>query len=139
MKACMSVWFSGVGQSRTLATLTGSISTLFSKMTSLRYSICFQWNSHFSGQRNNLYSTSTSKTLQTAHSCSSSIFQVHHYDPLSYESSEDVIHHSLKGSRTIGHFEEHHKGFKKAVISTEGRLPFISGLDAYVIEILVDV
>ena len=31
-----------VGQSRTLATLTGSISTLFSKMTSLRYSICFQ-------------------------------------------------------------------------------------------------
>ena len=74
MKAYTSVWFSGVGQSWTPETFTGSILTLFSEMTSPRYSICFRWNSHFSGQRNNLCSVSTSKTLQTARSCSSSIF-----------------------------------------------------------------
>ena len=70
MKACTSVQFSGVGQLWTPATLTGSISTLFSEMTSLRYSIRFRWNSHFSRQKNNLCSASTSKTLQTARSCS---------------------------------------------------------------------
>ena len=67
------------------------------------------------------------------------IIQVYHYDPLGYESSEDVIHHSLEGGRTIGHSEEHHKGFKEAIIGTEGCLPFISRLDAYVIETPVDV
>ena len=66
--------FTRVGQSRTLATLTGSIATLFSEMTSLRYSICFQWKSHFSGWRNNLCSASISRTLQTARLCSSSVF-----------------------------------------------------------------
>ena len=74
MKAYTSVRFSRVGQSRTPATFTGSISTLFSEMTSPRYSIYFQWNSHFSGWRNNLCSVSTSKTLQTTCSCSSSVF-----------------------------------------------------------------
>ena len=74
MKTCTSVQFSRVGQLQTLVTLTGSITILFSAITSLRYSICFQWNSHFSRWKNNLYSTSISKILQTAHLCSSSIF-----------------------------------------------------------------
>ena len=74
MKACTSVQFSGVGHLQTLATLTGSISTLFSEMTSPRYSIRLQWNSHFSRWRNNLCSASISKTLQTACSCFSSVF-----------------------------------------------------------------
>ena len=67
------------------------------------------------------------------------VIQVHHYDPLGYESSEDVIYHSLEGSGAIGHFKEHHKGFKETTIGMEGHLPFISGLDAYVIETPVDI
>ena len=70
----MSVRFSGMGQLWTLATFTGSITTLFSEMTNLRYSICLQWNSHFSGRRNSLCFTSISRTLQTVCSCSSSVF-----------------------------------------------------------------
>jgi len=67
------------------------------------------------------------------------VIQVHHYDPLSYESSEDIVHHSLEGGGTIGHSEEHHEGFEEATISTEGRFPFISRLDVYVIETPADV
>jgi len=67
-------FFSRMSHSWTSATLTGSITILFFKMTSLRYSIYFRWNSHFSEWRNNLYSVSISKTLQTAHSCSSFVF-----------------------------------------------------------------
>ena len=67
------------------------------------------------------------------------IIQVHHYDPLGYESFEDVVHHSLEGGRTISYSEEHHEGFKEAMIGMEGRLLFISRLDAYVIETPVDV
>ena len=67
------------------------------------------------------------------------VVQVHHYDHLSYESSEDVVHHSLEGDRTIGHSEEHHERFEKAAISTKGRFSFISRLDVYVIETPVDV
>jgi len=67
------------------------------------------------------------------------VIQVYHYDPLSYESSEDVVHHSLEGSRTIGHSKEHHKRFEEATIGTEGRLLFISRLDAYIIETPADV
>ena len=67
------------------------------------------------------------------------VIQVYHYDPLGYESSEDVVHHSLEGSGTIGHSKEHHKRFEEATIGTEGRLPFISRLDAYIIETPADV
>ena len=67
------------------------------------------------------------------------VIQVHHYDPLGYESSEDAVHHSLEGGGTIGHSEEHHKGFKKTVIGTEDCLPFISGLNVYVIETPADI
>ena len=67
------------------------------------------------------------------------VIQVHHYDHLSYESSEDVLHHSLEGGRTIGHSKEHHKRFEEAAIGTKGRFLFISRLDVYIIETLVDV
>jgi len=40
----------------------------------------------------------------------------------------------LEGGGTVGHFKEHHKGFKEAAIGMEGCLPFVSGLDSYVIE-----
>ena len=62
------------------------------------------------------------------------IVQVHYYDPFSYESSEDVVHHSLEGGGTVGHSKKHHERFKEATVGAEGRFPFVSGLDAYVIE-----
>ena len=37
------------------------------------------------------------------------VIQVHYYDPFSYESSEDVVHHSLESGGTVGHSEEHHE------------------------------
>jgi len=67
------------------------------------------------------------------------VIQVHYYDPFSYESSKDVIHHSLEGSRTVGHSKEHHERFEEATVGAEGHLPFISRLDTYIIEIPLDV
>ena len=62
------------------------------------------------------------------------VVQVHHYDPFSYESSEDVVHYSLEGGGTVGHSKEYYERLKEAVVGAEGRFPFISGLDMYVIE-----
>jgi len=45
----------------------------------------------------------------------------------------------LEGGGTVGYSEEYHKGFKEAVISIEGCLPFVSGLDTYVIETPSDI
>ena len=67
------------------------------------------------------------------------VVQVYHYDPFSYESSEDVIHHSLEGGGTVGHSKEHHKRLEEAAVGVEGRFSFISGLDMYVIETLSDI
>ena len=67
------------------------------------------------------------------------VVQVHYHNPFGYEGPEDVIHHSLKGGRTVGHSEECHERFKEAVVSAEGCFPFISRLDAYIIEIPADV
>jgi len=62
------------------------------------------------------------------------VVQVYYYDPFGYEGSEDGIHHSLEGSRTVGHSKEHHEGFEEAVIGAEGCLLFISRLDAHIVE-----
>ena len=62
----MPVCDSGVGHSWTSATLIGSIETLFSNTTRPKYSIRSFWNSHFSGQRQSLYSARISSTLQIA-------------------------------------------------------------------------
>ena len=67
------------------------------------------------------------------------VVQVHHYDPFGYESSEDVVYHSLEGGRTVGHSEEHHKRFEETAVGVEGCFPFISGLDTYVIETPSDI
>jgi len=67
------------------------------------------------------------------------VVQVHYYNPFGYESSEDVVHHSLEGSGTVGHSKEHHKRFKEAAVGMKGHFLFISRLDAYVIETPVDV
>jgi len=45
----------------------------------------------------------------------------------------------LESSGAVGHSKEHHKGFEEAAIGAEDRFPFISGLDVYIIETLVDI
>jgi len=45
----------------------------------------------------------------------------------------------LEGGRTVGYSKEHHEGFKETAVRTEGCFPFISGLNAYVIETPADV
>ena len=67
------------------------------------------------------------------------VVQVHYYNTFSYEGSEDVIHHSLEGGGTVGHSKEHHERFKEAAVGAEGHFPFISRLDAYIIETLVNI
>jgi len=42
-------------------------------------------------------------------------------------------------SGAVGHSEKHYKGFKEATVGVKGRFPFISGLDAYIIETPVDI
>ena len=67
------------------------------------------------------------------------VVQVHYDDPFRYDGSEDIVHHSLKGGRAVGHSEKHYKGFEEATVGVEGCLPFVSRLDAYIIETLADV
>jgi len=45
----------------------------------------------------------------------------------------------LEDSGAIGYSKEHHKGFEEAAIGVKGCFPFISGLDAYIIEAPADV
>ena len=67
------------------------------------------------------------------------VVQVHYDDPFCYDSSENVVHHSLEGGRAVGHSEKHYEGFKEATVGVEGRLPFVSGLDAYIIKTPADI
>ena len=67
------------------------------------------------------------------------VVQVHYYNPFGYEGSEDVIHHSLEGGGTVGHSKEHHERFKEAIVGAKDHFPFISRLDAYIIETPSDV
>ena len=45
----------------------------------------------------------------------------------------------MEGSRAVGHSKEHHEGFEEAAIGAKGHFPFISGLDAYIIEAPADI
>ena len=45
----------------------------------------------------------------------------------------------MEGSGAVGHSEKHYEGFEEATVGTKGRFPFISGLDAYIIETLADI
>jgi len=45
----------------------------------------------------------------------------------------------LEDGRTVGHFKEHHERLEETAVGAEGRLPFISGLDMYVIETPSDI
>jgi len=67
------------------------------------------------------------------------VVQVHYNNPFHYDGSEDVVHHSLEDSGAVGHSKKHYKGFEEAMVGTEGRLPFVSGLDVYIIETPADI
>jgi len=67
------------------------------------------------------------------------VVQVYYYDPFSYDGLEDVVHHGLESSGTIGHSKKHYKRFEQATVGTESCFPFISRLDAYIIEAPTDV
>jgi len=67
------------------------------------------------------------------------VVQVHYDNLFHYDGSKDVVHHSLEGGRAVGHSEKHYEGFKEATVSMEGCFPFISGLDAYIIETPADI
>jgi len=67
------------------------------------------------------------------------VIQVHYNNPFHYDGSEDVIHHSLEGSRAVGHSKEHYEGFEEASVGAKGYFPLISGLDAYIIETPADI
>ena len=67
------------------------------------------------------------------------VIQVHYDNPFRYDGSEDVVHHSLEGSRAVGHSEEHYEGFEEASVGTKGHFPLISGLDVYIIETPADI
>jgi len=45
----------------------------------------------------------------------------------------------LKDSRAVGHSKKHYKGFEETTVGMKGCFPFISGLNAYIIETLVDI
>jgi len=67
------------------------------------------------------------------------VVQVHCHNLFGYEGSEDVVHYGLEDGRTVGYSKEHYKRFKKAVVGTKGCFPFISRLDAYVVETPLDI
>src|SRR5882762_7846780 len=46
---------------------------------------------------------------------------------------EYLIHHVLKGGRTIGETEEHNQGFEKSSVCAEGGLPLITFVDADIV------
>jgi len=45
----------------------------------------------------------------------------------------------LESGGAVGHPEKHYEGFEEAMVGAEGCFPFISGLDAYIIETPADV
>ena len=45
----------------------------------------------------------------------------------------------MEGSGAVGYSKEYHEGFEEAAIGAEGRLPFISRLDVYIIEAPMDI
>ena len=67
------------------------------------------------------------------------VVQVDNYYTLCNEILEDIVHHCLKGSWTVGHSKEHYEGLKQATVSIESYLLLIAGLDMYIIKPLLDV
>jgi hypothetical protein len=52
---------------------------------------------------------------------------------------ENVIHHCLEGGRAISESEEHDERFKESAVGPKSSLPFISGLNANIVEAPADI
>jgi len=61
------------------------------------------------------------------------IIHVNGHPPLGDFSTEDHVHHHLKGSGGIGQSEEHDRWFEEALWGEECRFPFISLFDTNII------
>ena len=62
------------------------------------------------------------------------IIQIYYHNALSYEILENVIHHGLEDSQTIGYAKEYYQRLEKTVASAKDSLPFISGLNTDIVE-----
>ena len=67
------------------------------------------------------------------------VIQIDHYNAFHYEVLEDVVYHGLEGGQTVSHSKEHYQGFEQASIGLEGYLPLVSGLNANIVETLMDI
>jgi len=67
------------------------------------------------------------------------VVQVHYDNPFCYDGSEDVVYHSLEGGGAVGHSKKYYEGFEEATVGVKDHFPFISGLDAYIIETPADI
>jgi len=52
---------------------------------------------------------------------------------------EDVVYHGLEGGQIVGYPKEHHQGFEQTSVGSEDCLPFVSRLNADIIETPTDV
>jgi len=67
------------------------------------------------------------------------VVQVYDYDLFCNQILEDIVYHGLEGCQTVSHPKEHYQRFKEASVCLEDSLPFVSGLDIYVVETPVNV
>ena len=60
------------------------------------------------------------------------VVQVHYDNPFRYDSSEDVVHHSLEDSGAVGYSEEYYEGFEEASVGAKGHFSLISGVTNFI-------
>jgi hypothetical protein len=103
--------------------LTASIEIFPFSMIMPRYSILVWQNSHFLAFRKRLCFRSFSSTSLVILSSSSFVSAKMRMSSM----------YSLKGCRGITHSEKHHGGFEKSFVCLEGRFPFVSFSDSYIV------
>jgi hypothetical protein len=61
------------------------------------------------------------------------VVHVYRHPSFSEFRGEDLVHHRLEGSWGVCEAKEHDSWFKESLVRYEGRFPFISLLDPYVV------
>ncbi len=62
------------------------------------------------------------------------VVQVDHNYTFCNELFKDVVHHCLEGSQAVCETEEHNEWFEQSAVCSEGSLPFVTFLDADIVE-----
>src|SRR5882724_4452632 len=136
-----SVTFLGVGQSRTPATLTGSISTQPSEKDEpeILYHglpkcalLGFEVEPMSAEDVQHLYHNGMVFLLCLA-TKDEDVVHVDDYNSFVNEFSEDVIHHHLECCWAVSETKEHDKRFKQASVCPKGHFPLVSILDSHVV------